>query len=177
MRRRGGWRITVLLLCGCFGADLRKVHLPDLLEVDARTAKAAAPGEPLDRTKWPAAKAVRQMHSSFLNPDAMFDGDPATVAIVRDASSKDQYVLLDLGCMAKVRVIRQLHSVPEGFPQRYRIDVAGDHNFPYEAAFVGCGTPGESIATFRKAQSCRFIRITLLEPGPEAWNIGELAIH
>lgn len=116
-------------------------------------------------------------HASLEPVEAIFDGDDATAATARHPESKDQYILIDLGCMTKVTAVRQRHGDSNGYPCRYRIDTAGEHNFPYEAAFVGPGSADESVACFRKPRKCRFLRITLLEPGPSPWTVTELTVH
>ena len=107
----------------------------------------------------------------------MLDGVPDTAATGNDPRAKDQYILVDLGRMVKVHQVDQLHVPLDGYPLRYRIDTAGEHNFPYALAFVGRGAPGQSSAILHKPVRCRFLRITLLDVSVHSWSVGELEIH
>lgn len=168
--------VILLVTLGC-RADLSKVHTPDLLAVSEQQQR-----------KWVGLKHPRgasldlpsptawQVHSSLTPRLHLHDDDETTYAVAADPASKDQYVLIDLGCMATIHQVTQTH-VESGCPLRYRIDVAGGHNFPYSLRFVGEGTPGMSVANLRKPVQARFLRITLLECGSHPWTVGEIAIR
>lgn len=162
---------------GCT-ADLKRVHTPDLLKVDPETAYRHRGLDP--QTIPPTAGVphpVCRLYTSLAERECILDGDLSTAAVAPDAAAKDQFILVDLGAVQRVYCVRQRHAPPEGYPHRYRIDAAGDHNFPYDLQFVGAGEVGESTAVFRKPVRCRFLRITLLEPAATAWNVAELTIE
>jgi hypothetical protein len=162
---------------GCT-ADLQRVHTPDLLKVDPKTAHRY---RGLDPQTVPAGAAVplpvSRLYTSLSDRDLMRDGDPVTAAVAPDAAAKDQFILVDLGTVQRVQCVRQDHAPADGYARRYRIDAAGDHNFPYTLEYVGAGDSGASIAVFRKPIRCRFLRITLLEPAETAWNVAELTVE
>lgn len=177
MKRRAAVLLSVACGLGCT-ADLKRVHTPDLLKVTTAEEK-----------KWQGSDAVVvdgsilpkreqwQVHTTLVPAAAITDDSSESFASAPSPESKDQYVLVDLGEVVTIRQVVQNHAQPDGYPRRYRIDVAGDHNFPYSLRFVGRGQPGQSIATFNRPVQCRFLRITLLEPTDSQWNIGDLWIH
>lgn len=161
-------------LGGCV-ADLKKVHAPDLLTVTEREARKARPGRPwLDEGP---SHPIYQVHSSLVPLQALTDGDETTAASAADPSRKGQYILIDLGCMTSVKQIVQAHGTASGFPRRYRIDAAGDHNFPYTLVWTGCGSESLSIAALRRPIRCRFLRLTLLETHEAPWSVCELWVR
>lgn len=174
---RQGLVILVVLAGGCI-ADLKRVHTPDLLNVTDKQARKWAGGtnfEPVESMV--PARQNWQIHSSLKPIEALTDASTASFAQAPLPDSRDQFILIDLGEVVTIRQVIQAHPRVDGYPRRYRIDVAGDHNFPYSLRFVGRGSPGQSIAVFNRPVQCRFLRITLLETGPDAWNVGDLWVH
>ena len=166
-----------VLVAGC-GADLRRVHTPDLLTVDEHLARKCAGGCVRPGAKSTVtAKPTWQLHSTLEAPQSMLDGDTESVSIAADPGRKDQYILVDLGRMCWLQKVTQTHPGDFGQPRRYRIDVAGEHNFPYKLQFVGEGYPGCSVAVLRRPVQCRFLRITLMETCEQAWAVAELDIE
>jgi hypothetical protein len=177
MRRRLAC-LSLGLAVGCT-PDLKRVHTPDLLHVPAHAAAKLGPRPPVVvKSSSVSPPSQWQVHSTLQPGAAVADGSLETVAVAANPTSKDQYVLVDLGCAAMVRQVTQHHGASEtGFPRQYRVDVADEHNFPYWLQFVGPGAPGDSTATFAKPVHARFVRITLLEPCAEPWTISELTIE
>jgi hypothetical protein len=169
--------VISMLVAGCT-ADLKRVHSPELQAITPRQAQ-----------KWAGATASRpivsettapgfwQLHSSLSSPDSMRDGILDTISVAPDPSMVDQYILVDLGQTCLVNEVEMLHPPGDGYPRRYRIDVSGEHNFPYELRFVGEGKEGCSTATLRKPVRCRFLRITLLERCDSCWAVSELQVR
>lgn len=159
--------------------DLARVHTPELLTVDDASAMAHGPGTGPSRTDGSQVppKSEWKIYTSLSERNHLSDGQIMTVAFAPRPSSKDQYLLVDLGSVTTVSEVVQIHSSPNGYPRRYRIDVAGEHNFPYELAFVGEGVAGSSRAAFKKPASCRFLRVTLLDTSDHPWDVAELEIH
>ncbi|QDU64702.1 hypothetical protein Pan216_55930 [Planctomycetes bacterium Pan216] len=193
--------IWIVVVAGC--ADLARTHAPDLLSVavnpkrSSSTAIAAKQprdhatekGDPSGPLRYVSAKFSESdsvdkqelsrdwlAYSSLDEPSNAFDGQNVTAAIAPRSEAKIQFLLIDLGEMRRVREVVQLHG-PKGAPGRYRIDIAGDHNFPYRLVHVGEGESTASQAHFDHVEECRFVRITLLEPTREAWTIRELTIR
>jgi hypothetical protein len=109
---------------------------------------------------------------------SLTDGAAETIAIAPNPASKDQYILVDLGCTCTFQQVTQHHGVGStGFPRQYRVDVADEHNFPYFLQFVGSGSPGASTASFSKPVQARFVRITLMETCAEPWSVAELTVE
>lgn len=161
-------------LVGCT-RDLKRVHTPELWNIDEQTARRAAGVAPTDGAP-SAPLAITQIHSSLDPIDALTDGDTAKVATAKMPASRDQYLLIDLGEISTVHRVTQLHPPEGGWPARYRIDVAGEHNFPYDLAFVGEGERVQSVATLKKPTRCRFLRVTLLTPSEKPWTVAELRV-
>lgn len=169
-------RLLLLLLAGC-SPDLKRVHAPDLWTVNPKVAaKLAQRKVVLGDTDVPPAEEWK-VYTSLAVPAHLTDGDVATVAVAPNAASKEQSILVDLGRLSIVQHVVQAHPSEVGFPKRYRIDVAGEHNFPYRIEFVGEGSPNETITTFAKPVCCRFLRITLMEPCGDPWSVAELSIR
>lgn len=178
--------LATLYALGC-AADLKRVHTPDLLavsEAEATRHAAGSPGGPAETGKASSsvisnvpARETWKVYTSLGDRDAMFDGKSDTAALSQAAGARDQFVLIDLGQMCVVREVIQLHAGTAGFPRRYRIDVAGEHNFPYSLAYVGDGNPLRSAAVLRRPRECRFLRMTLLETSSDPWDIAELEIR
>jgi hypothetical protein len=171
------WAIGLLSLAFAIGctADLQRVHTPDLLKVsNAEAKKWRGSDEEIHSSAALPARSTWQLHTTLEPAAAILDDSPSSFAQAVLPASKDQYVLVDLGELVTIRQVIQDHADPDGYPRRYRIDVAGDHNFPYTLRYVGNGSPGQSVATFKQPVQCRFLRITVLEPSDVAWNISEL---
>lgn len=173
-----------LCLTGCT-PDLQRIKTPDLLRLPEQTAATPRTPRPaavqlvsLSPTdpRWSVAHQDWKIYTTLQPSPSLTDGEPATSAVAALPESKDQYVLVDLGKLETVTAIRQLHGPAGGPPGRYRIDVAGTHNFPYTLAYQGTGTAEVSTAAFTKPTACRFFRITLLEPPPQPWAIAELQV-
>lgn len=177
---------AALIACGC-SADLTRVHTPDLLAVSEAEATRHAAGSPGGQEESGnasssvlsnvTARETWKVYTSLGDRDAMLDGKPDTAALSQAAGARDQFVLIDLGQMCAVREVIQRHAGNAGFPRRYRIDVAGEHNFPYSLAYVGEGNPLRSTAALRRPRECRFLRVTLLETSSDPWDIAELEIR
>lgn len=180
-------------LAGC--ADLTRVRTPDLWQVTASQVRrygptVAAPAESPSPFSWAApftptrntapdktrsATTPKRIQGTLTPIQYLADGSFATAAVAPEPHLKDQFLLIDLGSVQMVRRITQEHGSGAP-PARYRIDAAGEHNFPYRLCYVGCGTRERSIATMHRAIPCRFLRITLLEPTEHRWTIHELTI-
>lgn len=172
-----GILICLVVSAGCV-ADLKRVHTPDLLTVDEHRAAKLARRVPSEvAAHVVSAKECWQLHSSLLDPMLMVDGNDSTQAISGDPQRRDQFVLIDLRQVCKVQQVIQFHAAADGHPKRYRVDVAGEHNFPYTLTYIGGGECGQSRAVFAKPVECRFLRITLLEPSEATWDIAELEIR
>lgn len=168
--------IALSLLIGCT-ADLQKVHTPDLLNVTGPPGRLPNTLKATGRTPAVPPKADWRIYTTLIPWEDFIDDDPATAAAALEPQSKDQFVLIDLGRVCRVQSIRQLHPGGSGFPVRYRIDAAGDHNFPYTLIHLGVGADGESIAALPQPVACRFLRITLIEPGDHPWALAELDVN
>ena len=171
------WTVCSILAGGCAG-DLKIVHTPDLWTLDAKAEQKARPGNRPQSTSTPAtAFGIARLYTSLLPVQALTDADPETIAAAPDPAAKDQFILIDLGCMRTISQIRMLHDAEGGHPQKYRVDVAGEHNYPYSLVLVDQGTPGETVGVLRKPALCRFLRVTLLCPSEDPWRVRELTIH
>jgi hypothetical protein len=161
---------------GCT-ADLQRVHTPDLLEPDGfarrRLPRRMTAGRNLPIT----TKDSWKLYSSLHPLSSLTDYERTTVASAPDPRAKDQFILVDLGVRCTIREITQVHPENSAYPHRFRIDVADDHNFPYYLVHVGPGSADASIALLTRATTCRFLRITLLEPTDEPWTVAELEIE
>jgi hypothetical protein len=166
----------LLALSGC-GPELRPRTDQDLLRIDPKEAARLADVRftpdyspcVTERTAW-------QTHTSLSNREALTDGDLGTAATSSDDHRQGEWILVDLGRPCHLQRVHQRHPAAGGEPPRYRVDVAGDHGFPYSLEFVGCGEPGESVAVFPRPVDARFIRLTVIEDSAAAWQVSELVI-
>jgi hypothetical protein len=169
--------LAIIAMCviGCT-ADLQRVHTPDLFTVSERDAKRAMRGgrrtmsHIADREHW-------AIYGSLEPIEATIDLDPSTVAVPKAPESKDQFLLLDLGCLSDFNEVAMTHPDDHRHPRRLRVDVAGDHNFPYELAYTGDGSPRETLITLPRTIRARFLRITVLDVGPSGWAVNELSLR
>lgn len=167
---------AILALSGC-GPELRPRTDQDLLCVDPKEAarladvRFAADYSPCvtDAPAW-------QIHTSLANREALADGDLGSAAISADDHRQGEWILVDLGRPCHFQRVHQRHPAEGGAPPRYRVDVAGDHGFPYTLQFVGSGELGESVAVFPRAADARFIRITVIEDSAAPWRVSELVV-
>jgi hypothetical protein len=161
---------------GCT-ADLKRVHTPDLLAVGDREVSPASSVEIASGTSQVTAPSEWRIYSSLRDWAHLTDDSLETVAYSDRPESKDQYILIDLGQVCELSQVTQVHPESGGFPRRYRIDAAGEHNFPYSLVYLGNGSPGRSQALLSSKVKARFLRITLLEFGEEPWQVTELEIR
>lgn len=169
---------SLAIVSGC-ARDLTRIHAPDLFHVResdaARRSSLARP--PLSQRSLPIPPGKQwQVHSTLSPRAALHDEDPNSVAIAPRPASLDQYVLIDVGCLADFSSVTQEHGETGGHPKRYRVDVAGEHNFPYDLVYVGPGESTRSIASWKRPVRARFLRITLLEPCDQPWSIAEIIV-
>lgn len=178
------WSLLVPLLAasvpflnaGC-SPDLRRVHTPELLADPKPPSPHKLPKVTTEARVPPTCDWT--IYSSLNPPEVIADGNFKTVAVAPLPDSRDQFILIDLGQECTLGKVTQIHpgECVDGFPARYRIDSAGSHNFPYSLVWVGSGTPGSSVAVLARPITCRFLRITLMEPTGTAWAISDLVIE
>lgn len=175
------WSTLVLLvsgiLLGCT-ADLKKVHVPHLLVVTPNEeVRYSAPAKPPTYRATATDKSGWRVYASLSEPEFLADNDPTTATSAPDPLTKDQFILIDLGAVSTFGKVIQRHADEAGFPKKFRIDVAGEHNFPYTLAYIGYGCSGATTAVFRQPACCRFLRITLLEPTETPWSVAEIDLE
>lgn len=163
-------------LLGCT-ADLKRVHTPDLLAIDEGALPPPSATVAASETSQVTAPSEWRIYSSLRDWTHLADNSLETVAFSERPQSKDQYILIDLGQVCALSQVTQIHPESGGFPRRYRIDAAGEHNFPYSLVYLGNGTSGRSEAALTRGVNARFLRITLLEAGEEPWQVTELEIR
>jgi hypothetical protein len=169
---------TLLLLApGCHGEfEIRKE--PDLWEVTPPQAwHLRLPGAVQSNVNQISAPSEWQIHTSLANRHALTDKDSSTVALSLDDHRRGEYILIDLGCLCRFQIVRQLHPSDLGHPPRFRVDTAGEHGFPYTLRYLGTGQSGESNAVFGRLVDARFIKITIIENSSSPWAVSELVIE
>lgn len=172
-------RLMLAALLGSLGCtkDLQRVHTPDLLTLDApqtTSARNVAFGLNASEITHPSQWVI---YSSLRNSDHLTDQTLETIAYSDRPEMKDQYILIDLGELCEITQVTQIHPPEGGFPRKYRIDAAGEHNFPYSLAYVGTGAPARSDGVFASTIRARFLRITLLETSEEPWRVAQIEVR
>lgn len=167
--------VALLQLVGC-SSELRPVPRSELLVVPGKETVSTTPAVlPAGYTSSVSSRDAWKAYASSDGAGRAIDGDVETALSTPREHGEDLWLLVDLGNAVAIRAVKQIHG-NAGHAVRYRIDVAGPKGYPWNLAWVGAGTPQESVAVFPKSIEVRFLRITVLEETAPRWGVAELEV-
>ncbi|HKP14380.1 MAG TPA: discoidin domain-containing protein [Blastocatellia bacterium] len=137
------------------------------------------PGKVPDDDDRLTPRAIRNITAQgFTNINAVVDDNNTTRAATNTASYAGAWVRVDLGSIATVSRVVQVHE-PEAreFPGRYRVEVSADGE-RWQTVFEGAGERGRSVASFAPVRA-RFVRVTATASlnNRAAWTLYKLKVR